>query len=94
MEEKLSDDPMHRRLRAADEAPRCGARTRSGSPCRQPAVQGKRRSRMHGGAAGSGGQHGNRNAWKHGARSSEALALRRYVRVLLKGSREIIAKNS
>jgi hypothetical protein len=33
---------------------RCGAKTRSGKACRSPAVQGKKRCRMHGGAAGSG----------------------------------------
>jgi hypothetical protein len=33
---------------------RCGAKTRSGKPCRSPAVAGKRRCRMHGGAPGSG----------------------------------------
>ena len=30
-------------------APRCGARTRAGCPCRAPALHGKRRCRMHGG---------------------------------------------
>jgi hypothetical protein len=30
-------------------APRCGARTRSGCPCRSPAIHGKLRCRMHGG---------------------------------------------
>jgi hypothetical protein len=30
-------------------APRCGARTRAGCPCRAPAIRGKRRCRMHGG---------------------------------------------
>ena len=35
-------------------SPRCGARTRSGAPCRAPAVAGKKRCRMHGGAKGSG----------------------------------------
>ncbi len=30
-------------------APRGGARTRSGCPCRSPAIHGKRRCRMHGG---------------------------------------------
>ncbi|WP_082594519.1 HGGxSTG domain-containing protein [Sphingomonas sp. Root710] len=43
-------------------APRCGARTRSGTPCRSPAVKGNRRCRMHGGK-GSGAPRGNRNAW-------------------------------
>jgi len=30
-------------------APRCGARTRAGCPCRAPAIRGKLRCRMHGG---------------------------------------------
>ena len=38
--------PMH-------QSPRCGARTRSGSPCRSPAVKGKRRCRMHGAFCGA-----------------------------------------
>jgi hypothetical protein len=33
---------------------RCGAKTRSGTPCRSPAVHGNKRCRMHGGAPGSG----------------------------------------
>jgi hypothetical protein len=32
-------------------APRCGARTRSGCPCRAPALRDKLRCRMHGGAS-------------------------------------------
>ena len=58
-------------------APRCLARTRSGKPCQSPAVKGKARCRMHGGR-GSGAPSGNRNAWKHGAKSAgtlETLAL-------------------
>lgn len=33
----------------SDRWPHCGARTRSGAPCRGPAVQGSQRCRMHGG---------------------------------------------
>ena len=47
-------------------SPRCGARTRSGSPCRSPAVNGKKRCRMHGGAKGSGAPRGNKNALSTG----------------------------
>ena len=35
-------------------SPRCGAKTCSRDPCKSPAVFGKKRCRMHGGAAGSG----------------------------------------
>lgn len=52
-------------------APRCGAKTRSGRSCSSPAVRGRRRCRMHGGA-NSGAPKGNRNAWIHGNHSAEA----------------------
>ncbi|HEV2610618.1 MAG TPA: HGGxSTG domain-containing protein [Noviherbaspirillum sp.] len=57
-------------------AARCGAKTRSGAPCMGPAVQGKRRCRMHGGNS-PGAPKGNRNALKHGQYSARALELRR-----------------
>jgi hypothetical protein len=47
-------------------SPRCGAKTRSGEECRSPAVSGKKRCRMHGGAQGSGAPVGNQNALKSG----------------------------
>jgi glucans biosynthesis protein len=65
-------------------SPRCGARTRSGGRCRAPAVAGKRRCRMHGGAPGSGGQPGNRNARKHGFYGAEAEAERSRLRALIR----------
>ena len=83
MEQEPTDEPVQQRLSRMNQAPRCGARTRDGSPCRSPAVRGKRRCRMHGGAAGSGGQPGNRNALKHGMRTAEVAGLRQAVRELL-----------
>ena len=66
------------------ESPRCGARTRRGSPCQSPAVQGKKRCRMHGGAPGSGAPKGNKNALKHGLYTKEAIeeqkALKAFIR--------------
>ena len=46
--------PPHPRKKAPRQpnlglAPRCGARTRAGCPCRAPAIRGKLRCRMHGG---------------------------------------------
>jgi uncharacterized protein YjcR len=38
-----------------------------------PAVGGKNRCRMHGGAAGSGAPRGNRNALKHGLFTRAAM---------------------
>ena len=67
-------------------SPRCGARTRQGSRCRSPAVKGRGRCRMHGGATGSGAQAGNRNALKHGRYTRELLEFKRSVRELLRES--------
>src|SRR5262249_52286110 len=73
---------------------RCGAKTRSGKACMSPAVSGKSRCRMHGGAAGSGAPRGNKNALKHGRFAGEAFAERRLVRSLLQESRALISKIS
>jgi len=64
-------------VKAMLESPRCGARTRVGGSCASPAVSGKKRCRMHGGAAGSGAPKGNRNAWKHGYFTKEEIVRRR-----------------
>ena len=71
-------------------SPRCGAKTRSGRPCRSPAVRGKRRCRMHGGAKGSGAPIGNQNALKHGQFTREAIEHRRQVMDLIRKSREML----
>src|SRR5262245_23286065 len=63
-------------------SPRCGARTRAGESCRSPAVNGKRRCRMHGGAHGSGAPKGNQNALRHGTYSKAAIAQRAEIREL------------
>ncbi|TMJ50966.1 MAG: hypothetical protein E6G85_16180 [Alphaproteobacteria bacterium] len=64
-------------------SPRCGAKTRSGGACRSPAVHGKKRCRMHGGAQGSGAPRANRNAHKHGLLTRDAIAERGQIRALL-----------
>jgi hypothetical protein len=71
---------------------RCGAKTRSGKPCRSPAVQGKKRCRMHGGAPGSGAPRGNKNAQKHGLYTREAIAQRRQLSELIRQSRQLMLK--
>jgi len=73
-------------------SPRCGARTRSGKPCRSPAVEGKKRCRMHGGAPGSGDPRGNKNAIKHGLYTREAIAQRRQLAELMRQSRKLLLK--
>ena len=72
---------------AMHESPRCGARTRAGTPCRAPAVRHKRRCRLHGGAPGSGAQPGNANALKHGFYSAADEAERQRIRALIRAWR-------
>jgi hypothetical protein len=73
-------------------SPRCGAKTRRGAPCLAPAVVGKRRCRMHGGAAGSGAPKGNKNALKHGLYTKEAIAQRRYLRELINHAKQTLTE--
>ncbi len=71
-------------------SPRCGAKTRSGGACRSPAVRGKKRCRMHGGAAGSGAPKANQNARKHGLFTRDAIAGRRQIQALLDDARKLL----
>ena len=83
--EMVRNNPMQLHMR---QAPRCGARTRKGTPCRSPAVRGRKRCRMHGGAKGSGAPFGNQNALKHGFYSVKAAAERKWIAELLRSSRD------
>lgn len=69
---------------------RCGAKTRMGTACRAPAVRGKRRCRMHGGAQGSGAPRRNQNALKHGTYTHAAFRYRAEVRQLIKRGEELL----
>ncbi|MGN3974752.1 HGGxSTG domain-containing protein [Tsuneonella sp. SYSU-LHT278] len=75
------DKPMQPQQLA--QAPRCLAKTRKGTECQSPAVRGRKRCRMHGGAAGSGARPGNENARKHGRYSAENLAIMAGLRAVL-----------
>ena len=80
--------PKQRDPSRLNQAPRCNARTRRGTPCQSPAVTGRKRCRMHGGTEGSGSPPGNRKAFKHGCYSAEAIAKRRMVAALLRACRD------
>jgi uncharacterized protein YjcR len=69
---------------------RCGAKTRTGGTCRSPAVDGKKRCRMHGGAQGSGAPRPNQNARKHGLFTTDAMAERRQIQALLREARKLL----
>jgi hypothetical protein len=58
---------------------RCGAKTRAGTPCKNPAIAGKQRCRMHGGkSTGAKTPEGRAKLralhWKHGRATTEAKA--------------------
>ena len=69
-------------------SPRCGAQTRTGRPCRSPAMM-NRRCRMHGGVS-PGAPRGNANARKHGLYTAEAHAARRTVAALIRAMRGLV----
>ena len=85
---KMAVNPMQK----AHDAPRCGAKTRRGTPCQSPIVRGRKRCRMHGGAYGSGAPKGNKNAWKHGLRSKEYLEEKRKGREIIRQMRTLMDK--
>lgn len=83
-----SAEPQHLR-----EARRCGARTRSGQPCRSPAVQGRPRCRMHGCAPGAGGPEGRRNGnYRHGLYTKDTRARLRAMRDLTREVNDLTRK--
>jgi hypothetical protein len=67
-------------------APRCGARTRSGTPCRSPAMK-NGRCRMHGGGS-LGGEASPR--YRHGLYTKGSLTSRRAVAALFAQSKRIL----
>src|SRR5260370_30464001 len=77
--QKMSSEPMNARRQNQQPvqfqtARQCGARTKSGQPCRSPATK-KGRCRLHGGASGSGGPSSERNGqYRHGERTKAPIA--------------------
>ena len=71
-------------------SPRCGAKIRPGGVCRSPAVRGKKRCRMHGGAQGSGAPRANQNARKHGLFTRDAIGERKRIQALLAEARKFL----
>jgi hypothetical protein len=71
-------------------SPRCGAKIRSGGLCRSPAVRGKKRCRMHGGAPGSGAPRANQNARRHGLFTRDAITERKHIQALLADARKLL----
>jgi glucans biosynthesis protein len=74
------------------DSPRCGAQTRKGTLCQSPAVSGKARCRMHGGAKGSGAPRGNTNALKHGMYTKTFLEEQKELRSMIREMQESLQK--
>ncbi len=76
---------MSRDVSRLNLSPRCGAKTRRKSLCQSPAVNGRARCRMHGGAKGSGAPKGPANGnYRHGGFTCEAIQDRRIVQELIR----------
>jgi hypothetical protein len=96
----MTDDPTYQRTGVQNaepqhlrEARRCGARTRSGKPCRSPAVNGRPRCRMHGCAPGAGGPKGERNGnYRHGLYTKETRNRLRALRALTREVKDLTGK--
>lgn len=86
----MTDNAARQRLENMNAAPRCGAKTRAGHPCRGAAVRGKNRCRMHGGR-NPGAPKGNKRAWKHGRRSAEAVAERKLAMQVRRDIKQMVA---
>lgn len=92
-EEKIEINPMHKGCAQKYKfmlSPRCGAKTRQQTSCLSPAVHGKNRCRMHGGAKGSGAPKGNQNAIKNGYYTRDAKIRRQEVSALIRYCRMFI----
>jgi hypothetical protein len=75
--------PQH--VAPMNEAPRCGARTRSGATCRCPAMP-NGRCRIHGGLS-PGAPRGTANgSYRDGYWTREAVEERKFIRSLVKGT--------
>jgi hypothetical protein len=75
-------------------APRCGAKTRKGTPCRAPAMK-NGRCRMHGGKSTGprtpeGLAKSRKANWKHGFYSKKAIEERRLMRQFMEGCKEFL----
>ncbi len=77
------------RLRNLARAPKCGAKTRAGTPCQRPVLRDRTRCRLHGGlspGAPRGPENGN---YRNGDWTAEAIEERKWLRSLVKSFAKI-----
>ena len=76
--------PMDNSSTRRPQAPRCGARTPTGTPCQRAAIHGRKRCRLHGGLS-PGAPRGHRNGnFKTGNWTIEAMQERKWLRSLVR----------
>ena len=78
------DQDLETQLKNLRQAPRCGARTRTGTACQRPALRGRKRCRLHGGLS-PGAPRGHKNGnFRYGNWTAEAIGERRWLRSLVR----------
>ena len=82
----MSNNPKHKNVEI-----KCFARTRRGTLCQTPRVNGKKRCRMHGGTS-DGAPKGNKNAFKHGRYSKVIIENRKRTMQLKREFRALLAE--
>jgi glucans biosynthesis protein len=90
--QKNENNLIHReKCYAFENAPRCNAKTKNnnGKPCLNPAIKGKLRCRVHGGAS-PGAPLCNDNALTHGNTTAKAKAFRKEIKRSIQLSQEIL----
>jgi uncharacterized protein YjcR len=71
--------------------PRCCAIAKAtGNRCKRPAQKGRRHCGVHNGTVPAGGPKGNKNAYKHGLYTNEAVKESRLARELLREAEDFI----
>lgn len=86
---KNATNPVDR-VKSMNQAPRCLAKTRRGTPCQSPAIRGRKRCRIHGGkspGAPRGKRHGQ---YKHGGYTIEALEENRRFRDMFREIKTVL----
>jgi len=100
----MADDPHKPRLGRlkyggipADlsKLPRCGAKTRKGTPCQRIGRKGNGRCKLHGGLSTGpktpeGLARSRKANWKHGRYSEDAVSKRRTTRELIRQMQELL----
>ncbi|WP_396605005.1 HGGxSTG domain-containing protein [Bradyrhizobium sp. YCK136] len=65
-------------------APRCGAKTRAGTPCQSPAIRGRARCRIHGGLSPGAPRVERNGNFKSGYWTAESMEERRWIKEILR----------